>query len=241
MNELEVFDLGKKAGSFGFRADGGLVVATQTGFAFWSQASGLSEDFARIYPRDGSLMMNDGRVDSQGRFWAGSKGPAGSASLFRLNVDGTYTRILDNLSISNGLDWSADEELCYFTDSGEHSIFRFAHRNGQLRQKPVFSTLGVPSARQTAYLDSAGNIWSAIWDGCRVIQLSPQGEILQEIHLPVSRPTSLCLAADLRDLYITSASVELSPEMLADQPQAGDLFHAGWKPGLPPPSRANFS
>lgn len=239
LNELEVFDLGKKAGSFGFRANGGLVVATQTGFAFWSQASGLSEDFARIYPHDVSLMMNDGRVDSQGRFWAGSKGPAGSASLFRLNVDGTYTRILDNLSISNGLDWSADEELCYFTDSGEQSIFQFAHRNGQLQSKSLFFSM--LERRQTGTpdglcLDSAGNIWSAIWDGCRVIQLSPQGEILQEIHLPVSRPTSLCFGgADLRDLFITSASVELSPEMLADQPQAGDLFHCRVEtPGLPP-------
>jgi Gluconolactonase len=42
---LEVFDLGKRAGSFGFRKEGGLVLATESGFAFWSEQDGTSEDF----------------------------------------------------------------------------------------------------------------------------------------------------------------------------------------------------
>jgi sugar lactone lactonase YvrE len=63
-------------------------------------------------------------------------------------------------------------------------------------------------------------------DGGCVLQLSPEGEVLQEVHLPVSRPTSLTFGGeDLCDLYITSASTELSPDALASQPLAGDLFH----------------
>ncbi len=236
---LEVFDLGKRAGSFGFRKEGGLVLATESGFAFWSEQDGTSEDFDRIYPNTGQLMMNDGRVDSLGRFWAGSKGPAGSASLFCLESDRTFTRVLDRLTISNGIDWSPDGKYCYLTDSGEQAIYRFDFREGQLREKEVFfSTIGThqPGTPDGLCVDAAGNIWSAIWDGSKVIQLSREAEILQEIHLPVSRPTSLTFGgSDLHDLYISSASVELTPDQLSNQSQAGDIFCCRVDiPGRPP-------
>ncbi|MEL7645488.1 MAG: SMP-30/gluconolactonase/LRE family protein [Anaerolineaceae bacterium] len=237
--QLEVFDLGKRAGSFGFRKDGGLVLATETGFAYWNEQDGLSEDFAPVYLPTSRNMMNDGRVDNQGRFWAGSKGPAGSSSLFCLNADESYTRMLDKLTISNGIDWSPDGRYCYFTDSGEQAIYRFEFLHGQLREKKVFfSTLSSrqPGTPDGLCLDAAGNIWSAIWDGSKLIQLSREAEILQQIYLPVSRPTSLTFGgSDLRDLYITSASVELSPEQLGNQAQAGDLFCCRVAiPGRPP-------
>ncbi|HNW96085.1 MAG TPA: SMP-30/gluconolactonase/LRE family protein [Anaerolineaceae bacterium] len=239
LKQLEVFDLGKRAGSFGFRKDGGLVIATESGFAFWSERDGLSEDFAPVYPQGSPNMMNDGRVDSQGRFWAGSKGPVGSSSLFCLAAHGKYTRVLDKLTIANGIDWSPDGKYCYFTDSGEQAIYRFTIKEGQLRAKEViFSTIGrgEPGTPDGLCVDAAGNIWSAIWDGSKVVQLSREGETLQEIYLPISRPTSLTFGgSDLQDLYITSASVELSPEQLSNQPQAGDVFCCRVEiPGRPP-------
>lgn len=239
LEKLEVFDLEKRAGSFGFRKDGGLVLATESGFAFWSEHEGVSEDFLRIYPHNGAIMMNDGRVDSLGRFWAGSKGPAGSSSLFCLEPDLSFHRVLDKLTISNGIDWSPDGKYCYFTDSGEQAIYRFRIYDGQLREKKVFfSTQGrhQPGTPDGLSVDADGNVWSAIWDGSKVIQLSPEAEILQEIYLPVSRPTSLTFGgSDLGDLYITSASVELTPEQLGNQSQAGDIFCCRVEiPGRPP-------
>lgn len=239
LEKLEVFDLGRPAGSFGFRREGGLILATESGFAFWSEEEGASADFLRIYPHNAANMMNDGRVDDLGCFWAGSKGPAGSSALYCLSSDLSVQRVMDKLSISNGIDWSPDGKYCYFTDSGDEAIYRFRYHNGQLREKEVFfSTQG---GMQTGTpdglcVDSAGNVWSAIWDGSRVVQLSEEAKILQEIYLPISRPTSLTLGgSDLRNLYISSASVDLSPEQLSNQPQAGDLFCCRVDvPGRPP-------
>ena len=108
----------------------------------------------------------------------------------------------------------------------EHTLFkyRFDVSSGELTQREVFFTTwdGTPDGLT---VDSAGNIWVAIWDGWMFIRLSPEGQILDEIRLPVCRPTSVTLGGkDMRTLFITSASVELSADELATQPLAGDLF-----------------
>jgi sugar lactone lactonase YvrE len=71
-------------------------------------------------------------------------------------------------------------------------------------------------------------LWIALWDGWRVARYNPQnGELLDEISVPVARPTSAVFGgANLETLYITSASTRLSPEALAEQPLAGSLFKA---------------
>jgi sugar lactone lactonase YvrE len=227
---LEQFSLGKRAGCFALRNSGGLVIATENGLAFWEEHHGLSRNFIDLYPSGAPNMMNDGRVDGTGRFWVGSKGPQGSASLFRLVPDRKVTQILDSVTISNGIDWSPGNQFCYYVDSGASARYRYRYDldKGKLYAPRLFyQPEGLPATATPDGLsvDVTGNIWVAIWDGSRVLQLSPQGEILQEVRLPVSRPTSITFGgADLRDLYITSASTELSPEERTAQPLAGDLF-----------------
>ena len=46
------------------------------------------------------------------------------------------------------------------------------------------------------------------------------------VRVPATQVTSCAFSGpDLRDLYITSATSELSAEALAEQPHAGGLFH----------------
>ncbi len=74
-------------------------------------------------------------------------------------------------------------------------------------------------------MDSAGNLWVAVWDGWKVLYISPEAEVLAKIELPVQRPTSVTLGgATLTDLYITSAYVGLTEDDLKIQPYAGCLF-----------------
>ncbi len=187
--------------------------------------------------------MNDGRVDQAGRFWAGSKGPTGTAALFKLNPDQTCQKVLPGITISNGIDWSLDNTICYYTDSGNQTIYQYQFDpvEGALMEPKVFFSLKDDPNSATPdglCLDSAGNIWTAIWDGSKVLQLSPEGKILQEVRLPVSRPTSIAFSgSEFKDLYITSASTGLTAKQLNQQPYAGDLFVFQTKiPGRP----ANF-
>lgn len=227
---FEKFSLGTRAGCFAFRKAGGLVIATENGLAFWDRETGLSANFVDLYPPGSANMMNDGRVDSAGRFWVGSKGPNSTSALFRLDGNRTINKVLEGVTISNGIDWSPDNRYCYYVDSGESTLYRYAFdiESAYLYSPEVFyqpKDFSNPCTPDGLCVDSAGNIWVALWDGSQVLQFSPQGELLHQIRLPVSRPTSITLGGqDLRSLYITSASTELNREELADQPLAGDLF-----------------
>lgn len=218
------FELPNKVGSLGLVEDGGLVLAVENGFAFWD-GDGKNVELAHQTIPDGSpCMMNDGKVDPMGRFWAGSKGPKGHSNLWFLERQNTVKEVLSGLSISNGLDWESD--AFYFTDSLDSRIYRydFDLATGQICNPEVFfeSPIGVPDGLT---LDANGNIWTAIWDGWKVLQLSPNGKILQKIELPVQRPTSVCFGGPaLKTLFITTASVDLKKEDLSLQPLAGDLF-----------------
>ena len=75
-----------------------------------------------------------------------------------------------------------------------------------------------------AAVDSDGNYWCALFEGGRLVKLSPDGELLDEIKLPLRCPTMLAFGgADLRTLYVTSAGERPAAE-LAQYPLSGKLL-----------------
>ena len=220
------FELGKKCGAIALCQKGKLLVATETGLAFWQEETGLGEDYETFFSPDQGLMMNDGKVDSLGRFWVGNKGPKGKAALFKVE-SGAHSKIVqEGVTISNGIDWSPDDQWCYYTDSGTQTIYkyRFDVQHGMMTDRENFfrSNTGTPDGLT---VDAAGNIWTAIWDGAKIMQLSPNGEILTELLLPVNRPTSVIFGGKkLQTLFITTAWTELPDEIRVKQPFAGDVF-----------------
>jgi sugar lactone lactonase YvrE len=84
-------------------------------------------------------------------------------------------------------------------------------------------------------VDSAGNVWIAMWGGWGVRCYSPRGILLHRVDLPVSQCTKAAFGgADLRTLYVTSATVGLTAADCARQPLAGALFRVRVEvPGLP--------
>tara|TARA_B100000315_G_C14555965_1_gene578170 strand:+ start:440 stop:1318 length:879 start_codon:yes stop_codon:yes gene_type:complete len=220
-----------KVHSFALRKSGGLVIAGRKGFALYDPESGVYEPLHD--PRDDSegTLLNDGRADRQGRFWAGSmdkmlKRPSGQ--LFRLDADGTSQAEADGITLSNGVAFSPDGGTLYYADSLQKIIYAYdlAVDTGTLSNKRVFAETGaLPGIPDGATVDSEGFLWSARFDGSRVLRHAPDGSVVAEIALPVSRVTSCALGGtDLKTLYITSAFFRLSEEQRAKQPLAGALF-----------------
>lgn len=108
----EIIEIGCPLGSFAVRASGGYVLAVESGFAFLDTATRRCELVAPVDFGPGPpVRMNDGKVDPQGRFWAGSMANSVAArrgALYRLDPDLTITKMLDGVTISNGLDWIDD-------------------------------------------------------------------------------------------------------------------------------------
>jgi sugar lactone lactonase YvrE len=223
--ETKIWSINEKVGCLAMHEDGGFILATESGLSLWDPESNLKNFFLPFKHSRPDNLFNDGKIDPFGRFWIGTKGPQGTSNLWTLQ-DGKLVVKISGLSISNGLDWSADGRFFYHTDSLEHTIYRYDINleTAELSNRIVFykTENGTPDGLT---IDSDGNIWTAIWDGWHVLQLSPAGEVLTEIRVPVQRPTSIAFGGeDLRSLFITSASEGISPSEREAQPFAGDIF-----------------
>jgi sugar lactone lactonase YvrE len=174
--------------------------------------------------------MNEGGCDPDGRFYCGSmaydKRP-GAASLYRLNVDHTVQVVLNNVTISNGLEWSPDGSKAYYNDTATEriSIFDYEFKSGLTNQR-VFVDLAPEGKRPDGLtVDAEGGVWVALSNGGAVHRYTSKGVLDEVVHLPVKKVTACTFGgADLKELFITTSREGLDPG--ADL-QAGSLFRAG--------------
>jgi sugar lactone lactonase YvrE len=222
------------------RATGGYVAALQDGF-YALPDGGAPELIAPVEADNPVTRFNDGEIDPQGRFWAGTMGweaePA-AGSLYRLDPDGTVRRMLEGVSISNGLGWSPDGTTMYYVDTPTMRVdrFDFDPHSGDISGRREFVTIRHGGGRPDGLtVDSEGAVWVATWPGYGVHRYLPDGTLDAVIPVPVSNVSSIELGGpDLRDAFITTAWELLSEEEHTAQPLAGSLFHARVEvPGRP--------
>ena len=227
---LESETLDTSVGALAFRKSGGLLLATGKGIGFWSFDEPILHIMADPVNNQPETRLNDGRVDRKGRFWVGSLNHEGQASLYRFDPDYSCQTILNNLKVSNGLVWNQDQDILYFTDSGDHAIYTYKYdlSSGFISKRQVFVQLPRDHSKGTPdglTIDSHGFIWSANWDGSNITRYDPKGNPILEIQLPVSRVTSCTFGGiSMQDLFITTASIGLTEEERKMQPLAGDIF-----------------
>ncbi|MDX2040629.1 MAG: SMP-30/gluconolactonase/LRE family protein [Acidobacteriota bacterium] len=231
-------DVGQMIGCCVGRKSGGVVLALQNGFYALDLET---EKLTPLVDPESHLpenRFNDGKCDSRGRLWAGTtrvQHDESAGFLYRLDADLTVNRKLDDVWISNGLAWSLDDKTMYYIDSPTSEIvaFDFDARSGEIANERLVIEIpeggGSPDGMT---IDEEGMLWVALWDGWRVIRVNPErGEIIDEVRLPVARPTSCVFGgANLDELYITTASTRMPAEELAKQPLAGGIFRC--KPGV---------
>lgn len=218
-------------GAFGFIKDGGLILATDEGFAACDGKPNTYKPLWHPFTDQPDIRMNDGKVDPAGRFWAGTLDPAHSqAALYRLDPEGSRHTLLREIGISNGLGWSPDRKMMYYTDSLRYTIYAFDYdlASGEIRNQRPFVQLPkddraiVPDG---LCVDAEGCVWSAQWNGWQVVRYSPAGEALQTVSLPAQLVTSCCFGGpNLDQLFITTAWTDLSPNEHEAQPLAGGVF-----------------
>lgn len=212
------------------RASGGFVVATETGVKTLSEDGALSVICEPEADMPGNR-FNDGKCDRQGRFWVGSLAintAPGQGNLWRVDADGSAHLMDRGFHISNGLGWSPDDRTMYFTDSGTREIlaYDFDAASGGISNRRTFVSFdegkGVPDGLA---VDADGFVWVACWDGWSVVRFDPDGKVDRVLNLPVPRPTSCAFGgADLSTLFITTARIRLSSQVLAEAPMSGSVL-----------------
>ncbi len=218
-------------GAFCFTNKGSFILATSQGFLSWGEGFAQPELIWNPLPNRSEVRLNDGKVDPAGRFWAGSIDiQQAEGELYRLDPNGSRQVMLRQIGISNGIGWSPDQKRMYYTDSHKRTIYVYDYQleTGTISNPRVFVELA-PDATDTVpdglCVDVEGCIWSAYWNGWRVVRYSPDGKPLIHIEVPAQRVTSCCFGGEKRDLLlITTARSDLSENQLIQQPNAGDVF-----------------
>lgn len=220
-------------------AAGGYVVTLQHDVARLDLERGAGERLASVEEHRSDTRFNDGYVDPRGRFWAGTmsleKKPA-QGSLYRFDGGAALqgprtnvTKVVEGVSTSNGIDWSADGRLMYYVDTGTRrvDVFDFDMDSGAVtNRRPLITFAEADGKPDGLILDEEGFIWVALWQGSAVRRYAPDGRMVRQIDLPVSCPTKCAFGgANLDDLFITSARTVLTTEeQRMREPHAGSLF-----------------
>jgi sugar lactone lactonase YvrE len=231
LGSQDTVEVGQEVGAAIPRSAGGLVVAMRDGIGLLPDGSTQVEVIVPIEADNPGNRMNDATCDPQGRLWAGTMAfdfEEGAASLYRVDANRTATRMLSDLTISNGMGWSPAGDVMYFIDSTTYGVdtFRFDEASGDLGIRERLITFAVDEGMPDGLtVDAEGGIWVALFGGGEVRRYRPDGSPWGAIKLPVTQVTSACFGGPaLQDLYITSAAAQLDAEALARQPLAGATF-----------------
>jgi sugar lactone lactonase YvrE len=193
--------------------------------------TGRMETLATLDGAQGRLRFNDGKCDPSGRLLLGTMhrdGATGAGALYQFSGGG-LNRVLDGVTVSNGMDWSPDGARFYYADSptGRVDVFDYDPETGTMDNRRVLITVpsdkGVPDG---LCCDQSGNIWLALWDGGGVECFDgSSGASLERIELPVKKVTSCCFGGSRRDqLFITTAWEGNDRARRDAEPLAGGIF-----------------
>lgn len=226
-----------------------LLLPMRDGLWRFDRHSGQREQLAPPPYDPAHERFNDGKADPQGRLWVGTiyepRDPA-AAALYRWSR-GRLERMAGGVTVSNGLGWSPDGRTLYWSDTKAHLVraLDFDGSDGSLSRQRDFARFApkTPGTDLSTYggrpdgaaVDSEGAYWVAMFEGQRLLRLAPDGQVLQQLDLPVRCPTMPCFGGDdLRTLFVTTSRENRPADELAAQPWAGSvLMRRVDVPGLP--------
>lgn len=212
------------------RTGGGDVLGTATGPVLRDvegNTSGLPKREKDMH----KSRWNDAKVSHSGDLFLGTLSydlvPKASG-LYRISKDGSeIKKLIKDVTLANGLDWSVDTQTFYFIDSLEHCVDAFSYDGQEITDRRTVIKFGENEIPDGMCVDSEDGLWIAFWDGSQVRRYDEKYKLSEKIDLPVSYTTSCTFAGkDLDQLVITTAH---NNEM-GKHPQAGMTFIC--KPGI---------
>lgn len=224
---------GEPVGGFTIQEDGSLLLFKTKGTVeIWND--GKITTVIPFIPEAIETRFNDAIADPEGRVYSGIMATENTeGKLYRIDPDGSYRVVVEDLLVPNGMGFGADYKYFYLTDSDRRTIYRFDYdrETGNLSHQQVHIVTpeaeGIPDGMT---VDSEGYIWSARWDGSHVYRYNPDGKEVMRIELPPSKISCVTFGGENYDrLFISSARgddrCDSVTEKWTDRDPAGDLFH----------------
>ncbi len=239
--ELHVLESGNDR-AIGLDAMVGAAAPTTTGAVLVALADrlalvDLADESVRTLvrlPHGPALRSNDGACDAAGRFWIGTMAldvTTGAGALYR--YDGRLQRVLDEVTLSNGIGWTRDDARMYYIDSPVQRVdlFDFELASGRVDDRRPFVSIdesdGIPDGLT---VDDEGGVWVALYGGSCVHRYDESGHLDAVLEVPAENVTSCCFGGDDgRSLFVTTAAPD--GNVYVTQPGVSGppshVFHAG--------------
>lgn len=190
-----------------------------------------------LEPNDNSNRINNGKVDPRGRLWAGTTGKRvsdkelifeeGVAGLYILRDCKTADKILDKVTVANGMEWSCDRKKFFFADSNKYQLeaYDYCDEAGKICNPCTIFNLkekNVCGLLDAMTMDCDGKLYIANYMGCQVVVIDPNTcQIVNQIKIPAKEVTSVCWGGPNNDvLFVTTGNTEPNPKY----PCAGRVF-----------------
>ncbi|TBR38071.1 SMP-30/gluconolactonase/LRE family protein [Marinomonas agarivorans] len=227
-HSIRKFD--EEIGCFSLKDGGGFIAAFRSGvYTFDSFDGELTSYWLADYDQT-TTRFNDGRCDFSGRFLAGTMyapKDAFKGGLYQFS-QGKQTLLDQAAWTSNGLAFSPDGKTMYYSDTPNHVIYTFDYdmQTGKASNKREFFRFPHGNGRPDgAAVDQDGNYWTALYQGQRIAQISPEGNLLAEYPVPAIYPTMVAFGgSDMKTLYIATCRAAHTDDELVKFPQAGGIF-----------------
>ena len=204
---------GKSVGSLAIREQGGLILAMDHGFYFFSPQSGELQLIGEPLEGRYGVRFNDGKVDPFGSFIAGAMNIDHSdiedCPVYRLTKDLQVEEILSGFSTFNGPCFNKTGTRLYLTGrpgAGIEMLPYFADQQpGPART--IFESVNCDGAT----VDNQGYLWTAQWSDQCIVRLTPSGEIDAKIIFPEQIVSSVMFGGpDLDLIYVTTVGAKVS-------------------------------
>ena len=216
---------GRIVGGYTIQSDGSLLLFMDRGsVAVWRD--GKLTYLVNEMEGEADNRFNDVAADPAGRVFCGTMPTdTRSATLYRMDTDGSITTVLEGVGLSNGIGFSPDQKQMYYTDSLARKIYIFDYDidSGDITNQRVFvETPDDGSIPDGMTVDAEGYVWGARWDGSSLYRYNPDGEQVVQIQFPAKKVSSVIFGGvDLTDMYVTTAGGGNKAE---EGPGAGGLF-----------------
>jgi sugar lactone lactonase YvrE len=243
--EVQSWRMPSEPGCFAPAKSGGYIIALRERIVRVREWGGELQTLCSFDHDAASTRANDGKCDPNGRFWAGTMfepRTAHDAKLFSYTPSEGLQFKQGNAIVANCLAFSPDGKTVYWADTPQHKIWAWDFESGtgamtnqrvlmEFPAKPQGWQSGLPGnggylgRPDGAAMDTQGNLWVAMFEGKRVLQISPQGEILQDFEAPVLCCTMPAFGGDdMQTLYLTTARHNRSEAEITREPTLGCVF-----------------
>lgn len=200
---------GEVVGGFTIQADGALLLFMARGAVKIWRDGELTTVIDEI-PDERSSRFNDVIADPEGRVFCGTMSTEDRLGrLYRLDTNGTLTRLLEGIGTSNGMGFTLDRRQMYYTDSRKREVYLFDYdqATGAITNQRLFlrtpEGAGSPDGMT---VDAEGAVWSARWNGGCLVRYAPDGTEDRRIEFPAKKVSSVTFGGeDYTDIYVTTA------------------------------------